>query len=42
MPKKLEVPYEYKIYGRETTKDGKKVLKIKVGGRDTYCIKELC
>lgn len=42
MPKKLEVPYQYKIYGRETTKDGKKVLKIKVGGRDTYCIKELC
>lgn len=42
MPKKLEVPYEYKIYGRETTSDGKKVLKIKVGGRDTYCIKELC
>jgi endonuclease-8 len=42
MPKKLEVPYEYKIYGRETTTDGKKVFKIKVGGRDTYCIKELC
>lgn len=42
MPKKLEVPYEYKIYGREITSDGKKVIKIKVGGRDTYCIKELC
>jgi formamidopyrimidine-DNA glycosylase len=42
MPKKLEVPYEYKIYGRETTLDGKKVFKIKVGGRDSYCIKELC
>jgi len=42
MPKKLEVPYEYKIYGRETTSDEKKVLKIKVGGRDSYCIKELC
>ena len=42
MPKKLEVPYEYKIYGRETTKDGKKVFKIKVGGRDSYCIHELC
>lgn len=41
-PKKLEVPYEYKIYGREITSDNKKVLKIKVGGRDTYCIKELC
>lgn len=42
MPKKLEVPYEYKIYGRDTTSDGKKVLKIKVGGRDSYCTKELC
>lgn len=42
IPKKLEVPYQYRIYGRETTSDGKKVLKIKVGGRDTYCIKELC
>lgn len=42
MPKKLEIPYEYKIYGRETTSDGKKVIKIKVGGRDSYCIKELC
>jgi formamidopyrimidine-DNA glycosylase len=42
MPKKLEIPYEYKIYSRETTIDGKKVIKIKVGGRDSYCIKELC
>lgn len=42
MPKKLEIPYKYKIYGRETTSDGKKVFKIKVGGRDSYCIKELC
>ena len=42
MPKKLEIPYEYKIYGKEITIDGKKVLKIKVGGRDSYCIKELC
>ena len=42
MPKKLEIPYEYKIYGREITFDGKKVLKIKVAGRDTYCTKELC
>jgi len=42
MPKKLEIPYEYKIYGRETTSDGKKVFKIKVGGRDSYCTKELC
>ena len=42
MPKKLEIPYKYKIYGQEKTSDGKKVLKIKVAGRDTYCIKELC
>lgn len=42
MPKKLEVPYQYKIYGRETTSDGKKVYKIKVGGRDSYCVCELC
>jgi formamidopyrimidine-DNA glycosylase len=41
-PTKLEIPYEYKIYGREKTLDGKKVLKIKVAGRDTYCIKDLC
>lgn len=42
MPKKLEVPYQYRIYGRETTTDGKKVFKIKVGGRDSYCVRELC
>jgi formamidopyrimidine-DNA glycosylase len=42
MPKKLEIPYEYKIYGREKTLDGKQVYKIKVAGRDTYCTKELC
>ena len=42
IPDKLEIPYKYKIYGLEETDDGKKVLKIKVGGRDTYCIKSLC
>lgn len=42
MPKKLEVPYQYRIYGRETTSDGKKVFKIKVGGRDSYCVHKLC
>ena len=36
MPKKLEVPYKYKIYGREKTDDDKKVYKIKVSGRDSY------
>ena len=41
-PSKLEIPYQYKIYGQTKTADGKKVLKIKVGGRDTYCIQELC
>ena len=42
MPKKLEIPYEYKIYGLEKTSEGHKVYKIKVAGRDSYCIKELC
>ncbi len=41
-PNKLEIPYEYKIYSREETTDGKKVFKVKVAGRDSYCIKELC
>jgi formamidopyrimidine-DNA glycosylase len=41
-PKKLEIPYKYKIYSLEKTADGKKVYKIKVGGRDSYCTKELC
>lgn len=39
---KLEVPYKYKIYGRTQTDSGEKVHKIKVAGRDSYCVKELC
>lgn len=42
MPVNIENPYKYRIYGLDFTKDGKKVIKIKVSGRDTYCIKELC
>ena len=42
MPKKLEIPYEYKIYSREFTIKGEKVIKKKIAGRDTYCVKELC
>lgn len=42
IPQKLEIPYEYKIYGMDKTSDGHKVYKIKVAGRDSYCIKELC
>ena len=42
MPQKLEIPYIYKIYSRDTTIDGKKVYKIKVAGRDSYCIKQNC
>jgi formamidopyrimidine-DNA glycosylase len=42
IPKKIEVPYVFKVYSRETTIDGKKVYKIKVAGRDSYCIKENC
>ena len=38
----LEIPYIYKVYTRTKTDDNKIVYKIKVGGRDTYCIKELC
>ena len=38
MPDNIEVPYKYRIYGRSTTDDGKKVKKVKVGGRDTYTI----
>lgn len=41
-PTKLEIPYQYKIYAQEKTADGKEVFKIKVAGRDSYCIKELC
>lgn len=41
-PKKLEIPYVYKIYSRDKTSNGDIVFKIKVAGRDSYCIKELC
>jgi len=41
-PSKLEVPYKYKIYSLDKTITGEKVYKVKVGGRDSYCIKELC
>ncbi len=41
-PKKIEVPYQFRIYSQEKTSDGKPVIKIKVAGRDSYCIKELC
>jgi len=39
-PVNIEVPYKYRIYGRTTTDDGKKVKKVKVGGRDTYTVEE--
>jgi formamidopyrimidine-DNA glycosylase len=42
IPTKLEIPYTYKIYNREFTTEGQKVFKIKVSGRDSYCIKENC
>ncbi len=38
MPKLLEVPYQYKIYKRKTTIDGKTIKIIKIGGRDTYYV----
>jgi formamidopyrimidine-DNA glycosylase len=40
IPDILEVPYEYKIYKRNYTSDGKKVKKIKVSGRDTYYVEK--
>ena len=42
VPKDLEIPYSFKIYNQENTPDGEKVMKIKVAGRDSYCIKTLC
>ena len=42
VPKKLEIPYHFKIYNQELTHDGKKVIKIKVSGRDSYCTENLC
>ena len=39
MPKKLEIIYKYRIYGRETTSYDKKVFKIKVRGIDSYCVR---
>ena len=41
-PLNLNIPYEYVIYKRKMTKDGIKVNKIKVAGRDTYCIDKYC
>jgi formamidopyrimidine-DNA glycosylase len=37
-PEKIEIPYRYRIYGREKTDDGKRVKKIKVAGRDSYVV----
>jgi len=36
IPDKLQIPYKYRIYGREQTDDGTKIYKIKVSGRDSY------
>lgn len=41
-PKKIEIPYKFKIYGRTKTDDGQKIYKHKVLGRDSYCIEKLC
>ena len=42
VPKKLEIPYYFKIYNQEKTPNGEKVIKIKVAGRDSYCTEKLC
>jgi len=39
-PEIIEVPYKFRIYGREKTEDNKKVKKIKVAGRDSYIVEE--
>ncbi len=41
-PHKLEIPYQFKVYAQKKTPDGKEVFKVKVAGRDSYCVKELC
>lgn len=38
MPNDIEIPYNYRIYGMDTTSDGKPINKVKVGGRDTYYV----
>ena len=40
-PEILEIPYEYKIYKRKLTDDGKRVKITKVGGRDTYYVEKI-
>lgn len=39
-PKKLEIPYKFKVYGQSETIDGEKIIKVTVGGRDSYSTKE--
>jgi formamidopyrimidine-DNA glycosylase len=38
IPDNIEIPYNYRIYGMNTTSDGQTIKKIKVGGRDTYYV----
>ena len=38
IPTNIEIPYNYRIYGRDTTIDGKLIKKVKVAGRDTYFV----
>lgn len=40
IPAHLEIPYKFKVYGQEKAPDGKKIYKVKVGGRDSYSTKE--
>jgi len=39
-PKKLEIPYEFKVYNQKETNNGKKVMKVTIGGRDSYSTEE--
>lgn len=40
-PEKLEVPYKYKVYDRETDKLGNKITKEKIAGRWSYYVKSI-
>lgn len=39
-PDNLEIPYEFKAYNQTETKDGEKIIKVTIGGRDSYSTKE--
>lgn len=40
-PKKIQIPYRYKIYGREKDDKGREVRMEKIGGRKTYYVEKV-